>query len=230
MSVFEPETIRAILKNTFNTRTEKNKFESDWKSNVSSLCSSCVSLTEIFQVSKRAASWHKQVDNAAFSEDQLKWEAEVVEYVNHVYSRVTVHGNATGVKAIPPDLPLAVPFLGPRFIAPSYNHIRKRSRAAHVRPIYLISINIVHPLYYPELVLCPQCGDTKDTNWTGGWTGSGARHVHGLHRDERALGYQVRCPGCQVNPSVKSHCFVLTSDKYWEKWQHWKIPSTSVHS
>jgi len=34
-SVFEPASIKAILKNRFTTQDAKNKFESEWEHNVS---------------------------------------------------------------------------------------------------------------------------------------------------------------------------------------------------
>ncbi|KAJ7081764.1 hypothetical protein B0H15DRAFT_912552, partial [Mycena belliarum] len=90
---------------------------------------------------------------------------------------------------------------------------------------YLRPINIVHPLYYPNLLSCPRCG-SGDARWDG-WNGTGSREVHGLRREETALGYQLRHETCVPDEGgglTKSRSFVTTNQIFWEKWEHWKIP------
>ena len=126
---------------------------------------------------------------------QLEWESQVVEYVNFIWdkTRPRKKGNA------PARLGTDVPLLGPRFIPPSYLHLRKQAGVLDVKPDmqYLKPVNIVHPFYYPELACCPQCQSTEVT-WEG-WTGTGARELHGVVQDEVALGLQLRCNACRLN-------------------------------
>jgi hypothetical protein len=61
-----------------------------------------------------------------------------------------------------------------------------------------------------------------------GWTATGARDVHGVRREERALGYQLRCKPCRTkygkggsNEKEKGSCFATTNKFFWEKWEHY---------
>ncbi|KAF8973795.1 hypothetical protein BDZ97DRAFT_1912253 [Flammula alnicola] len=96
--VFEPRTIRGILKGLEKSATAKEQFEIAWKANVN----------------KRVNSWTNHKDNCTPAE-QLEWEAEVVEYVDYLHSKLAVHGNAsTSAKEIPRIIDKSIPLLGPR--------------------------------------------------------------------------------------------------------------------
>ena len=128
---------------------------------------------------------------------QLKWEAEVVEYVTSLWNATRCRSQkATTAKTIGFD----VPILGPRFVPPTCLHSRLRPGPTNVQPDmqYLKPINIIHPLYYPELAKCPQCLSSNDISWEG-WTTTGARELHGISHEETALGLQLRCNGCKRN-------------------------------
>ena len=126
---------------------------------------------------------------------QLEWEAQVVEYVSFVWDKTRPCKKGDVAAKLSSDVPL----LGPRFIPPTYLHIQKRSGSYDVGPEvqYLKPVNIIHPFYYPELACCPQCQSSTDVTWEG-WTGTGARELHGILQDEVALGLQLRCNTCKL--------------------------------
>ena len=178
------------------------------------------------------------------SEEQMIWEAHVVQYVTYIHLETCLHGNAkVGVKP-PRTLDKGIPLYGPRFVPPSYLHQRKKSLRGDIRPetAYLKPLNVVHPFYYKGLQVCPRCGATDNTYWNS-WTGTGHREVHGLQREECAIGYQLRCRLCsgddgrsddespmslekvRVNEDDQ-HCFATTSSAYWKKWDYVDIPCT----
>ncbi|KAG1818940.1 hypothetical protein EV424DRAFT_1472649 [Suillus variegatus] len=167
MSVFEAKVVLTLLKNsTAIPPLEKNMFEKHWTASVE----------------KRVVAWkesrnHKRNPRPDF---QLKWEAEVVEYVQ--MSRV--HFN--------------VPLLGPRFLPPTYLHSHKRPGGGPVEPAlqYLEPLNIIHPFYFPQLAQCPRCSSHDGIVWEV-WTSTGSRELHGLCYEELALGAQLHCNICK---------------------------------
>ncbi|KAF9523225.1 hypothetical protein CPB83DRAFT_775787, partial [Crepidotus variabilis] len=159
---------------------------------------------------------------------QLVWEANILSYVDYVYEKTKVHGNSSALR-VPPNLPKQVPLLGPTFVPPSYRHVMKRSTVPKIVPetAYIVALTVVHPFYHSGTIsICPQCGDSKNVNWDS-WTGTGGREVQGLYRNERVIGYQLRCKTCQGKPKEErkqGFCFATTNQIFWEKWEHWKIP------
>ncbi|KAG2106102.1 hypothetical protein BD769DRAFT_1366782, partial [Suillus cothurnatus] len=134
---------------------------------------------------------------------QLRWEAEVVEYVQCLWEK----SRPRSKKIEPTDkLGINVPLLGPRFVPPSYLHIQKRAGLGHrvLEPMtqYIKPLNVIHPFYYPQLATCPRCGSDKETSWEG-WTSTGARELHGLICEETALGAQLRCNICKESAKMK---------------------------
>ena len=163
---------------------------------------------------------------------QLEWEAHVVEYVGFIYRLTKCHGNSKK-GTLPPSLPKGIPILGPRFLPPLYLHIRKRQTVPIIRPetAYQKPLNIIHPFYYENFGLCPQCGSTE-TRWDG-WTTTGHREIHGVHEDETALGYQLICKRCESQYSQArgntstgegAYCFATTNPIFWKNWELWSIP------
>ena len=166
--------------------------------------------------------------------EQLEWAAHVVAYVDYVYHATTVRA---GSKKDPPILRLEVPLLGPLFLPPTFLNLRKRKPAYSITPTttYLKPLHIVHPLYYPDLAKCPLC-DSLDVSWQG-WTGTGHRDVHGVDREETALGYQLQCNSCKESRTEargasggkqKNEELVrvaTTNPKFWERRRDYDIPS-----
>lgn len=144
-----------------------------------------------------------------------------------MYKNTRLNGNASTDK-IPPSLKKEVPLLGPIFVPPSYQCLSKRSNFPVITPetAYLVPLTVVHPFYHSGLLnACPRC-DLKDINWDG-WNATGPREVYGLYRNERVIGYQLRCKSCKGGGKGKSSCCVTTNPFFWEKWEYWRIPRES---
>jgi hypothetical protein len=184
------------------------------------------------QIEKRVDSWKKGRTTQHYLDTQLQWEASVVEYVNFLWDCTRVNrdrGKETGSTYLPRDIPL----LGPRFVPPSYPQLERRQYAASgLTPdmAYVKPITIVHPFYYPSLTICPKCQskDSKDISWKG-WTSTGSREVHGVQREETAMGYQLQCRACEISVSTKTaeqkgYCYATTNPVFWQNWEYWQIP------
>ncbi|PIL36291.1 hypothetical protein GSI_01954 [Ganoderma sinense ZZ0214-1] len=206
MSAFDPKHIVAIAKRLHsNNEEEQEKFEKQWLKIDGS-------------------------EQIAYV-PQLEFIAHVVEYVNWVYGMTkTKHGR----KPLPRDIPL----YGPAFIPPSYMHEQLRNgMKTTVAPetAYLKAVTVIHPLYFPQLEKCPRCGTRKpsDLDWYG-WVPTGHCEVHGVDREETALGYQLRCQSCKTRAKGQqatrkngegSYCFSTTNHTFWSKYEHWQIPA-----
>ncbi|KAG0692816.1 hypothetical protein DFH29DRAFT_1043843 [Suillus ampliporus] len=225
MSVFEPKAVLALLKNSTAVPPVERCINA-WKDSRS----------------------HKQ---NPWPEFQLRWEAEVVEYVQFVWEKTRTRSKKNELNR----LAFNVPLLGPQFLPPTYLHVHKRPGEGGVEPViqYLKPLNIIHPFYFGCLAQCPQCSSADDTVWEG-WTSTGARELHGLYCEELALGTQLRCNICKgsakdkaangTNRSLRntiatgevnegdvkqSYCFATTSATFWKSWEHWKIPRLEEH-
>lgn len=162
---------------------------------------------------------------------QLEWTANIVQYVKYLHSSTVLHGLAkasTPRRTLQPEAPI----LGPRFLPPTYLHLQRRHITPNIEPetAYLKPITIVHPFYFPSLAQCPQCG-SGDIRWDE-WTTTGPRDVHGVRREETALGIQLRCNAqCAERFSgpdaseTGAYCFATTNVLFWMKSEHWEIPS-----
>ncbi|KAJ7668743.1 hypothetical protein DFH06DRAFT_1378734 [Mycena polygramma] len=220
MSVFDPQTVLEILKSCVVGMNAQKKFGTEYKAAVA----------ERF---KSSLSKHKETPQLKL---QLEWEANVVEYVNCVHRLTTVNGNSKKTGGAP-ALPKGIPILGPKFIPPGFIDSQKRGQI-NIKPssLYIRPFNIVHPFYYPDIAICPQCS-SKDVTWLG-WTGAGSRDVHGLRMEEKALGYQLCCSPCKAkygkngtDVGAKNAAgeklgltFATTNAMFWDQWEHWKIP------
>lgn len=125
-----------------------------------------------------------------------------------------------------------VPIYGPVFLPPSYLEQTKRQSAPEITPdvMYLKPLTIIHPFYFSDLFHCPnQPLDTPDghkVSWDG-WSSMGPREVHGLEREETALGFQLRCHACPARSPTGDklqHCWALTSSQFWQQREHYDIP------
>ncbi|KAI0784265.1 hypothetical protein C8Q75DRAFT_780754 [Abortiporus biennis] len=206
-SVFEADTVLATIQATYETEQEKNKFETEWKDHVQT----------------RVAGWMSaRRGKQSMSNAQLTFNANVVEYVNFVHklTKVRVGGSR--------PLPKEIPLLGPRFLPPTYFHVTRRESFPQIKleTAYLLPLTVIHPFYFPELKVCPQCG-SKDASWDS-WGNSGHREVHGICREECAIGFQLRCGRCaeKKGPDGKTirHCFSTTSKQFWDNYKFDLIP------
>ncbi|KAF8124422.1 hypothetical protein EV363DRAFT_1126248, partial [Boletus edulis] len=181
VSVFEPKAIASILRNSCIVQPgEREKFRTQWSQSADA----------------RVGRWNNLPATKASNRPlaQLKWEAEVVEYVTSLWNATRCRSQkATKMKTLGFDAPI----LGPRFVPPTYLHSRLRPGPTNIQPDvqYLKPISIIHPLYYPELAKCPQCSSCGDVSWEG-WTTTGPRELHGASYEETALGLQLRCSSC----------------------------------
>lgn len=251
MSTFEPAVVLQVLKARLPVKEQK-EFATQWKYEVSQtfpLCISALTIAHINdQISERVQNWanHPTRKKCPRSPAQLEWEAAIVQYVNFIQEATRARSKKFAVP--PPRLGNEIPLLGPRFLPPSYLHVRKRPGNPLIEPevMYIRALNVVHPFYYPSLARCPQCYGTNIV-WEG-WTGTGARDVHGVKLEEAALGCQLRCKDCkgarQENRNSQmaldesgiqddeeteqgaggGYCFATTNVSFWVKSEHWQIP------
>ena len=153
---------------------------------------------------------------------QLTWAAHVVLYVEYLAEQTK-----GGKKYLRKDVPL----FGPRFTPPPFCHYDKRgSSSVDPGTLYLKPLTVVHPFYFPDLRQCPNNSDHVP-EWEG-WTPSGHRNVHGVSREETAIGYQLRCKKCERfdDHGVKQQrCWATTSSEYWRARgvEHWDLPRKS---
>ncbi|EIW64987.1 uncharacterized protein TRAVEDRAFT_111792, partial [Trametes versicolor FP-101664 SS1] len=162
---------------------------------------------------------------------QLEWEAHICEYVSFLAKQV--RQQKPSQPGFQKALGMKIPLLGPRFTPPTFLHLQKRNTTPEITPeqTYLKPLNVVHPFYYPELAQCPRCS-SSDIHWNG-WSGTGHREVHGIRREETAIGFQLKCKTCEAEmkssgqrkPVGKDEGYSLltTNHLFWEGKEHWEI-------
>ncbi|KAL6306292.1 hypothetical protein BKA93DRAFT_729533, partial [Sparassis latifolia] len=185
------------------------------------------------QVEDRWMQWRKSRPTQSQYAEQLEWEAHIVQYVNTIYKLTKVHSNSKTATNL--SLRHEIPLYGPHFTPPSYSDLFIRDATPAIVPgsAYLKPLTVIHPFYFSELAKCPQC-DSEDIQWNG-WTPTGHREVHGLFREETALGFQLRCQSCAKHHGAHGagneqgkYCFSTTGDLFWERREHWDIPGKSA--
>ncbi|KAJ7707567.1 hypothetical protein B0H17DRAFT_917596 [Mycena rosella] len=212
MASFDPPVILAIIAAS-RAAAEREKFEKDWKESVDT----------------RAKTWVKLRGTQSKYLPQLQWEASVVEYVMFLYKETKPPKNLKPSKVYPSRaLGPNIPLFGPRFTPPTLNDHRLRI-SENLKPEigYLRPINIIHPVFYSDIGKCPHCG-SEDVSWDS-WTTSGSREVHGLRREETALGYKLKHKDCSPDEGStvpETRVIATTNAVFWAKWEHWKIPRT----
>ncbi|KAI0673879.1 hypothetical protein C8Q78DRAFT_968391 [Trametes maxima] len=197
------------------------------------------------QVERRWKGWQKRRSSQTQYVPQLEWAAHVVEYVNWIHGLVSTKLASGPLRAVVPLLHQQNPQIHlrmykrlqgrPRFIPPGYLHATRRNLTVDIQPetAYVKALTVIHPLYFPELAKCPRCAATGPAvSWTG-WTPSGHREVHGIDREETAIGYQLRCQRCAEGAagqqatgqdSEANFCFATTNHLFWQAYEHWEIP------
>ncbi|KAI0704823.1 hypothetical protein C8Q76DRAFT_568081, partial [Earliella scabrosa] len=184
------------------------------------------------QVEQRWRTWDKHRGTQSRYLPQLEWEAHICEYV----SFLNTFTSTSKPRAVPPKLQI----LGPRFIPPTYLHVQRRATIPDIVPdtAYLKPLNVVHPFYYPDIESCPQCDATGTILEPNGWNPKGHREVHGVMREETAIGIQYRCNRCKAKYGKGaagggedgSYCFVTTGQEFWAKREHWELPGECATS
>ncbi|KAK6971771.1 hypothetical protein R3P38DRAFT_3297859 [Favolaschia claudopus] len=210
MASFDPLVVLAIIV-AAQEPGKRKKFEEEYKRNVA----------------RRVATWTKNRTNQSCYEPQLQFEAHVAEYVTFLHGQTRPTRTTKTSNTVPKAKPLApsIPIYGPKFTPPSFVEIHHRGGKISPEIAYLRPIHIVHPVYYPLLAKCPHCG-SQDIAWDS-WNGTGSREVHGVRREETALGYQLRHEACvpdEGGVGTKNRSFVTTNPAFWKKWEHWEIP------
>ncbi|KAI1793319.1 hypothetical protein LXA43DRAFT_885912 [Ganoderma leucocontextum] len=172
------------------------------------------------QVAKRWKTWSESREGQSKSKAQLQWTAEICEYLI-VAER---EGHRDGFPCN----------YGPLFEPPSYVDEQLRDATPMVTPetAYLKSVHVVHRRYYPHILgRCPRCQSTDIIH--NGWSPTGPREVHGLMREEMAIGTQIRCKRCKERVSqgdrdeaedTGTYCFTTTSHLFWDHFEHWELP------
>lgn len=190
------------------------------------------------KVERHVNTWTDNRKNQSCNIKYLEWVAAVLEYINAVYIETKVPPNAKNRLMRP--LTSVIPIIGPIFIPPSYIHLRIRDPTCFVTPdiAYLKVLHVVHPFYYPNIGRCPYCTSTN-VRWDS-WTATGPREVHGVDREECAIGYQLRCNSCfkereerkksgeadgePQEAAPDQYCTTTTSVDFWKPYDFWQIP------
>ncbi len=230
MSVFEPAIARAQIANCLSPK-DRAEFHKTWNNTVSLIqcgipykCHFSLISVWLWQVKDKVVNWVSNRPRQSIEGEQLEWEAEIVAYVNAVYSLTKVHGNSKSGTPTP-NLPKHIPIYGPRFVPPGYLHQERRHTTfPKIEPVvaYLMPLTVIHPFYFGSLKKCPQCNAEDGTNWNS-WVNTGHRDLLGVRYGEGALGYQLRCKLCQ-QAGRDQYCFATTSAVFWQKWEFWAIP------
>ncbi|EJD33866.1 hypothetical protein AURDEDRAFT_131466 [Auricularia subglabra TFB-10046 SS5] len=181
MSIFEPTTVRAILCAAEPTG-KRSEFDSKWDAEVKKRCTAWASAEQKrisrLKVPQDVTAGDDDDSPNALSEQQLRWMAEVLEYVNYIHLPTRVHGNAKSVNQ--PVLNSTIPLLGPRFVSPP------PALSAQAGKLVLRPLNVVHEFYYPDLRSCRVCAADKTQTSSEGWASSVSRRVHGISVEELA--------------------------------------------
>ncbi|KAI1782041.1 hypothetical protein LXA43DRAFT_906973, partial [Ganoderma leucocontextum] len=164
----------------------------------------------------------------------LQWITDITEYLIATGNAIRSAGGSDLSGALDPLWPM----VGPSFEPPTYLHQVLREVTPDIEPdlTYLKGCYAVHWIFHDALRRCPKChGKNLERN---GWNPSGPREVHGLFREEMAIGIQLRCldcaakyakngqPGRNSEGSNGRYCWTTTSPEFWENFEHWELPST----
>ncbi|TCD66734.1 hypothetical protein EIP91_001027 [Steccherinum ochraceum] len=212
--VFEGNVVRAAIRATHQSKTEKLAFDEYWNK----------------KTTGKSGHWGTSRATHTCVKEQLEFNSEVLHYVSLLAKATTVRSDVAD--SHPPEtVPAGFPVLGPLFRPPSWLHASKRSVAPGVAPetAYIKPIFVAHPVYFPEFKDhgCPQCG-SKDIH-PDSWTSTGHREVYGMFRNVTAIGYQMRCSDCKNRygkdgDEEGKYCFSTTSVQFWQNWEFWEMP------
>ncbi|KAI1784483.1 hypothetical protein LXA43DRAFT_901566, partial [Ganoderma leucocontextum] len=182
---------------------------------------------------RRAKGWAEHRDSQSKHFMLLLWHADIAEYL--IATANAIHSSQGSDLSVALD-PLW-PAVGPLFEPPTYLHQFLREVTPQIEPeiTYLKSCYAVHWIFHDALRRCPKChGKRLERN---GWNPSGPREVHGLFREETALGIQLRCLDCAAKYARQGqaeregsdgrYCWTTTSPEFWGNFEHWELPGKS---
>ncbi|PIL30528.1 hypothetical protein GSI_07228 [Ganoderma sinense ZZ0214-1] len=214
---FEPEIARQQCAAIFEDDEARTKFIETWKQSAE----------------ERADSWMDSRDGSQSRHRfLLLWIAEIVEYL---VATGKVARSSNGPKALDPRWPI----YGPYFEPPTYLHQMLREVTPQIGPeiTYLKRCYAVHWIFLEALRRCPKCHGKRLER--SGWNPSGPREVHGLFREEMAIGIQLRCLDCAEKYGKKNkrssgdldkrYCWTTTSADFWDQFEHWELPKGLPH-
>ncbi|KAI1782451.1 hypothetical protein LXA43DRAFT_905766, partial [Ganoderma leucocontextum] len=182
---------------------------------------------------RRAKGWAEHRNSQSKHFMLLLWHADIAEYL--IATANAIHSSQGSDLSVALD-PLW-PAVGPLFEPPTYLHQFLREVTPQIEPeiTYLKSCYAVHWIFHDALRRCPKChGKRLERN---GWNPSGPREVHGLFREETALGIQLRCLDCAAKYARQGqaeregsdgrYCWTTTSPEFWGNFEHWELPGKS---
>ncbi|PIL33642.1 hypothetical protein GSI_04265 [Ganoderma sinense ZZ0214-1] len=219
MGVFEPEYVRQQCAATINDSEERAKFVTTWKKSAE----------------RRANGWKNHREHQSKHPLLLEWIAEYAEYLTATANTVQSSQGSDLTVALDPRWPI----IGPKAEPPSYLHQFLCQVTPEIEPdtTYLKPCYTVHWLFHDTLRRCPKCNSKRLER--NGWNPSGPREVHGLRREEMAIGIQIRCLDCADKYAKKGqtrsedaegrYCWTGTSAEFWDNFEHWELPIGLPH-
>nr|VWO98010.1 Carboxylic ester hydrolase (EC [Ganoderma boninense] len=220
MGVFEPECVREQCAATINDSGARAKFVATWKNSAE----------------QRAKRWKKHRDHQSKHPLLLEWIAEYVEYLTATANAIQSSHGRDHTVALDPRWPI----IGPEAEPPTYFHKFLREVTPDIEPetTYLKSCYAVHWIFHDALLRrCPKCNSKRLER--NGWNPSGPQEVHGLWREEMAIGIQLRCLDCEEKYTKKGqakqdngegrYCWTTTSAEFWDHFEHWELPIGLPH-
>lgn len=214
MSHFDPVVALNIISNSV-PQSERRAFRQQWH----------------VEVQKRVGSW-VSVDSSLFKH-QMEFASQVCQYVKFMFSKGLTNGRCD------PNLP----FYGPRFLPPSPTFLHRNPvSSSQILPndFYLKPVTVVHELYWPSLLQCPNCVKAKREQprlERQGFSSDGPRTVHGIKEEEYVIGSKIRCQTCnELNEANRDKHgdrvriqWSFTSPEFWSDKMYWEIPSEVPH-
>ncbi|PIL34349.1 hypothetical protein GSI_03124 [Ganoderma sinense ZZ0214-1] len=248
MGVFEPHAVRQQCATTIDDPEAREKFIKSWEKKVSDILDSLgplgppkwtflltVHRRPQLQAETRSKGWLEQREGQSKHPMLLHWIAEIVEYLVATGKMIQSSQGTDFSVALDPRWPI----IGPNFEPPAYLHQALREVDPQVEPdlAYLKPCYVVHWIFHDALRRCPKCGARGKKLERNGWSPSGPREVHGLFREEMAIGIQFRCLDCAAKVGKKGtergtdsrYSWTTTSKEFWENFEHWELPVGLPH-
>ena len=220
MAAFHPATIIAQFK-ALAPQDERAKFEQTWMKKVSTPARRGTRHRShsqyVRQVNDRVTQWEKiRAGHQDCNKFELTWVSHVVEYLHRLPDHLV---------GLDKRLPEGMQLHGPTFKPPSLDEHLLHGDELKPEDMYIRPVTVLHPLYFPDLKMCPRDRSHKP-QWDG-FTTSGPRTVYGVNAPELALGYQIRCRQCSAHDlkgGAQQTCFGTASPQYWAGVPHWERP------
>ncbi|KIJ51651.1 hypothetical protein M422DRAFT_157761 [Sphaerobolus stellatus SS14] len=181
-NVFDPETVKALLKLVLKDREKKagdHKNTNNWLVDWGKDWTKESIMEEIIRIKKKG--------DCVGTEEQMRFLAHVLEYME-ILGRALI-GHAGKKK----PLPTAFPIYGPQFTPPHVDYCQgcaaKNPEKYLVEPIYVLS-----PIFHPHFPLdkCPVPGCSKPVERKG-FSSTGFRTIYGLEHNIKVIGMEYAC-------------------------------------